>query len=592
MNSKYVFISYKAEDFDRARPIKDHLEANGIPCWMAPMSIRGGLSYAQEIPPAIQECSAFVLFLTAKAQESKWVPREVDQAINCEKVILPFMPEQCPLRDDFSFYLTNVQRYEAFRAPEETLDRMTADIQQLLGIEPEEEVEEEEAPVQEETPPKPPKPKKAKPAKADKTKKKRLPWILGLSLMALILLILLLIPKKSNLGGLSFDLNDTSVLLTDVELTQADVDRFSEFKNLYIIRMENCTVSTTDLSPLATDGLMTLEMKNCGLTNDRLATVDFSGISDLSTLDVSGNPQLSSLAGVEVLADSLTELNISDTAIRDFQWLAAFAKLEVLCADRTGLSDTSLLEKMIYLRKLSLSGNGVVSLSGLKNTSKLSEVDLSHNKLSDVSVLSRNAECLKVLRLEDNTLAKLDCLSEATKLEKLYVDQNSLSDLNFLKGHTELRVLSASKNFITSISGLGIGEKMHYLNLSDNKLQTVDVGGLAFGSGEYVVVDLSKNRLTKLSLPTSCTYKMLNLLENSELDPESLQGVKGWNLYFDVPADVSVKGLEKLQFSSLCMVDCPLDRQVELEEGLTTERMMTREEALKEIAEKEAAEAA
>ena len=231
MDPKYVFISYKADEFDRVLPLKKHLEANGIPCWMAPMSIRGGLSYAHEIPPAIQGCSVFLLYLTKKAQESKWVPREVDQAINSEKVVMPFMPEPCALRDDFSFYLTNVQRYEAFRAPEETLDQMTRDIQKILGIEPIEE-EEEEAPEEKTPVQKPKKPKKKKAARVG-GKKKVLPWILGGALALLILLILLLLPKRIVVGGVSCYENDTSVTLEEVVLAQGDLNKLSKFKNLF-----------------------------------------------------------------------------------------------------------------------------------------------------------------------------------------------------------------------------------------------------------------------------------------------------------------------------------------------------------------------
>ena len=96
----------------------------------------GRFSYAQEIPQAIRDSGAFVLILSEKAQESKWVPRELDQAINCGKVILPYMLEDCPLRNDFSFYLTNVQRYDAFRDPEGTLARMAEDICKMFGIVP------------------------------------------------------------------------------------------------------------------------------------------------------------------------------------------------------------------------------------------------------------------------------------------------------------------------------------------------------------------------------------------------------------------------------------------------------------------------
>ncbi len=579
MDQKYVFISYKADEFDRVIPIKNHLEENGIPCWMAPMSIRGGASYAQEIPPAIQGCGVFLLYLTKKAQESKWVPREVDQAINCEKVIMPFMPEPCSLRDDFSFYLTNVQRYEAFRDPEETLDQMTRDIQKIFGIEPV--MEEEVAEVL------PPKPKKArKPVEKKKksgAKKKKLPWILGGALALLILLILLLLPKKIVLGGVSCYENDTSVTLEEVELGQEDLKKLSEFKNLYSLRLKNCTLTEQDLSAMNLSELVTLQLENCGLTDGQLATLDFSAMPDLLTVNLRGNGELTEIGDLAALAESLVDLNISDTGIKEFQWLSKFTKLESLYADRVGLKDTSLLEGMIYLQRLGLGGNGLSELSGLKNTSKLEEVDLSGNKLSDVSVLSRSADALRVVHLENNGLFDLSPLSGAMNLEEVYVDENGLQDLNFLKGHGALQVLSASKNRIESISALGLGEKLRYMNLAENRLRTVEAGDLAFGEGQYVVLDLGGNDLEKLSLPSACTYKMLNLLGNSRLPLTELAGVQGWDLYLECSETATLENLKALGFSELSIVGCPLDRRVELEEGLLTERLISAEEAQKEI---------
>ena len=95
--NRYVFISYTTEDYSEACWVKDRLEQAGIPCWMAPSSIPGGSDYTSEIPRAIRECSAFVVIVSAKSQESKWVPREIDQAINAGKLILPFCIDQAVL---------------------------------------------------------------------------------------------------------------------------------------------------------------------------------------------------------------------------------------------------------------------------------------------------------------------------------------------------------------------------------------------------------------------------------------------------------------------------------------------------------------
>lgn len=134
MATKEVFISYKAEEIEEASWVKSVLESNGISCWMAPTCIPGGSNYATEIPQAIRAAKVFVLILSSKAQSSQWVSKEVDLAINEGKVVLPFMLENCALRDDFNFYLTNVQRYSAYENKAAAIQKMLNEIKAILGI--------------------------------------------------------------------------------------------------------------------------------------------------------------------------------------------------------------------------------------------------------------------------------------------------------------------------------------------------------------------------------------------------------------------------------------------------------------------------
>lgn len=128
-----VFISYKAEEYVEASWVKSVLEENGFTCWMAPASIPGGSSYADEIENAIINCSVFVLILSQKAQESKWVKKELDVALNKEKIILPFMIENCQLQKAFNYYLTDVQRYNAYISKVKAMDEMVARINAVLN---------------------------------------------------------------------------------------------------------------------------------------------------------------------------------------------------------------------------------------------------------------------------------------------------------------------------------------------------------------------------------------------------------------------------------------------------------------------------
>ncbi len=134
MAEKYdVFISYKAEEFAEASWVRSVLEENGLTCWMAPASIPGGSSYADEIDDAIGNCRVFVLILSQKAQESKWVKKELDMALNKEKVILPFMIENFQLQKAFNYYLTDVQRYTAYLSKANAMNDMIDRINGVLN---------------------------------------------------------------------------------------------------------------------------------------------------------------------------------------------------------------------------------------------------------------------------------------------------------------------------------------------------------------------------------------------------------------------------------------------------------------------------
>ena len=132
MENKDVFISYKTDEYGEACRVRTALEGRGISCWMAPECIPGGSSYAVEIPRAIRGCRVFVLVLSRKTQTSRWVPKELDSAINEGKIIMPFMLEDFVLDDAFNFYLSNVQRYPAYENKAAALERMIRDIRSIV----------------------------------------------------------------------------------------------------------------------------------------------------------------------------------------------------------------------------------------------------------------------------------------------------------------------------------------------------------------------------------------------------------------------------------------------------------------------------
>lgn len=114
MAEKDIFISYKSEDSKSALWVKGMLEGNGLSCWMAPDSIPAGSSYAKEIPKGIKQCKIFLLVVTKNTLNSRWIPRELDKAINSKKVVIPLMLENVVFNDDLEFYLSNIQHYDLY----------------------------------------------------------------------------------------------------------------------------------------------------------------------------------------------------------------------------------------------------------------------------------------------------------------------------------------------------------------------------------------------------------------------------------------------------------------------------------------------
>jgi len=131
---KEVFISYSTVDLANAETVRNVLEKNGLSCWMAPRDIPGGSNYTKEIPIAIRNCKVFVLILSKNAQGSQWVLKELDSAVNCGKVILPFMLEDCILNDEFNFLLTGAQRYAAYQKKAEAMETLISRIRGILDV--------------------------------------------------------------------------------------------------------------------------------------------------------------------------------------------------------------------------------------------------------------------------------------------------------------------------------------------------------------------------------------------------------------------------------------------------------------------------
>lgn len=126
-----IFISYSSKERNIADKVKQALESHGVSCWMDLKSIAPGNDYTKDIPPAIRSADAVVLILSKAAQESEWVPGEMEIAIKRKVMIIPLQIDDEPLTDQFDFLIGRKQRIDAYHRLSDALEELVGRVTTL-----------------------------------------------------------------------------------------------------------------------------------------------------------------------------------------------------------------------------------------------------------------------------------------------------------------------------------------------------------------------------------------------------------------------------------------------------------------------------
>ncbi len=609
MKKKDVFISYKSEEFDEAEWVRSTLENNGVSCWMAPSCIPGGSSYAVEIPQAIRNCKVFVLILSEKSQLSKWVPRELDQAINEGKIVLPFMLENCALKDDFNFYLTNVQRYAAYESKTAAFENMLVRIKAIISSYEEAEkvsvktdelsepvsdvsdvnkteIKETQAKVSDVSAVKEPEvvetsatqniqikqnPKKEEPEsgvipdipeilkeKPQPKKKSKKKGILAICIAAVISLVLIgVITSLLNtveIAGNKYKKNDTTVSIYDAELSLEDIEALKKMNAVSYINFRNCTLPDTDLSWITNAATVSLE--NCGLTDEHLKTIDFKSL-DLSSLDIDGNENVSDLSFLTDVSDTLTTVSFNTCSVSDISFADKLTNLKSFYADDNGISDISALKNCTKLQILSLNSNEINSLESLSSFTGLRELYINSNRLTTFKGLEK-AIRLEIIEADNNEMNDFSGLNNITILEKFSLKNNNSTDEKVL---SEILVASAKTLNELRLDGnlfedFGFVSSLNMLNIFtvDNckNLRSLEILNNLTLLKHFSAQDCSVVSLKGLENCQSLTY--LDLSYNDISSIEYLPDFKNSNIHLNLSKNLLTDvSLREQKFSTLLL---------------------------------------
>eukprot|EP00756_Hemistasia_phaeocysticola_P032666 Hpha_TRINITY_DN16421_c2_g8::TRINITY_DN16421_c2_g8_i1::g.159007::m.159007 len=183
---------------------------------------------------------------------------------------------------------------------------------------------------------------------------------------------------------------------------------------------------------------------------------------------------------------SLTRLTLSACSLRELGLLGdKFPALQQLRADSNSLVDLSGVCGLRNLVSLSLDSNklGGAELSSIgKAVSQLHRLEvlsLESNQLVSLAGMSLRLPSLRVLHLKGNDIVRLDGLDKLPQLRELDVSGNKLKTLDdrWLVHCSELRELWLHDNGLRTLDGFKSLSRLHRLGISQNRI--VDVHEIA-----------------------------------------------------------------------------------------------------------------
>lgn len=173
----------------------------------------------------------------------------------------------------------------------------------------------------------------------------------------------------------------------------------------------------------------------------------------------------------------------------------------------------------------------VHSLEGLQYGKDLYKIDLSYNKIKDLSPLSKLTN-LGDLRFYMNELTTLKPLSGLVNLERLNCGHNTISDLTPLKKMSKLKYLAMESNNIKTLNGLEGCTSLQEVTLRNNNI--TDISALEGVTNIEKMLWLGDNKITDISALKNMTkLKELDLINNqvSDITPlANLRNLESLNL--------------------------------------------------------------
>ena len=125
-----MFISHSSADEAVAADVVAFLERRAVSCWVAPRDMTPAPAYAETLYYALEAAPVFVVLMSASANRSEHVAKELAIADQMKKKIIPVMLEQFEATGAFCYYTRAMHFYSWARDRDKVVERIAEQVAQ------------------------------------------------------------------------------------------------------------------------------------------------------------------------------------------------------------------------------------------------------------------------------------------------------------------------------------------------------------------------------------------------------------------------------------------------------------------------------
>ena len=291
------------------------------------------------------------------------------------------------------------------------------------------------------------------------------------------------------LEGIDFSENDIQ-----------DISFLKDYPNLKLVsaagnNIENINVlkNLTNLESLNLDNNKIKDISALkDLSHLRAVSLENNNITKLDALSNKNELErlfLSNNSGLELATlknDSLEQLTVNNTNIRDLSVVANLPKLKKLVANDNKITTLSHLGNAKVLESVEVNNNKIDSLDFENST--ITSLEIKNNKLEDINNVHK-LPALENLDASGNKISEFPS-NKQNKLINLTVNNNTIRSLEDVNNLTALKYLTMSNNYVSTLALKEKNKTLEYLDISHN---TVPKEELEIPSGGNIPKGIMSN---------------------------------------------------------------------------------------------------